>query len=218
MQGTICIYAALSRTCLLRQPMAEPISVRSIHCIHAIVKRLHSLRLRLKTLKVTFFSEEAFHKDRSWLLVLKAWGFKNLLAKILLLKFAVFSRLNACGVYFKLGFGTSPFIKLLLVYKVFLLTIFIGIIPIAQYNSWKFESFILPWRPDVNALTFLFLWSFLEWKVVTGMEVEEIIESFANYIWFLRLPNYVYISHLLLMTEEAQWICDVTNVHFFGYI
>ena len=40
-----------------------------------------------------------------------------------------------------------------------------------------------------NPLTFLFLRAFLLWQVVTGMGAEQIIESLANYIWFIRAPN-----------------------------
>ena len=35
------------------------------------------------------------------------------------------------------------------------------------------------------------------------MEAEKIIESLANYTWFLRVPNVVYISHLLLIDRRA---------------
>ena len=38
---------------------------------------------------------------------------------------------------------------------------------------------------------------------VTDMEAEKIIESSANYIWFLRVPNAVWISHLLLIDRRA---------------
>ena len=41
------------------------------------------------------------------------------------------------------------------------------------------------------------------WQVVTGMETEKIIESLANYTWFLRVPNAVCISHLLLIDRRA---------------
>ena len=39
-----------------------------------------------------------------------------------------------------------------------------------------------------NPLAFLFLRAFLLRQVVTGMEAEQIIESLANYLWFLRAP------------------------------
>ena len=56
----------------------------------------------------------------------------------------------------------------------------------------------------LNPLTFLFFFrAFLQWQVVTGMEAEKIIESLANYIWFLRVPNAVCISHLLLIDRRA---------------
>ena len=42
-----------------------------------------------------------------------------------------------------------------------------------------------------------FLWDFLEWQGVTGMEAEQIIESLANYVRFLRVPNVICISNLL---------------------
>ena len=45
--------------------------------------------------------------------------------------------------------------------------------------------------------------AFLQWQVVTGMEAEIIIESLANYTWFLRVPNAVCISHLLLIDRRA---------------
>ena len=54
-----------------------------------------------------------------------------------------------------------------------------------------------------NPLTFLFLRAFLQCQVVTGMEAEKIIESLANYTWFLRVPNVVCISHLLLIDRRA---------------
>ena len=54
-----------------------------------------------------------------------------------------------------------------------------------------------------NPLTFLFLRAFLQWQVVIGMEAEQIIESLANYIWFLRAPNAVCISHLLLIDRRT---------------
>ena len=60
----------------------------------------------------------------------------------------------------------------------------------------------------LNPLTLLLLRAFLQWQVVTGMEAEQIMESLANYIWFLRAPN---------AAEEPLWICDVINLHF-GYI
>ena len=47
------------------------------------------------------------------------------------------------------------------------------------------------------------IFCFLEWQVVTGMEAEQIIESMANYIWFLRVPNAVCISHLLLIDRRT---------------
>ena len=50
-----------------------------------------------------------------------------------------------------------------------------------------------------NPLIFLFLRTFLQCQVVTGMEAEQIIESLANYTWFLRVLNAVCISHLLLI-------------------
>ena len=50
-----------------------------------------------------------------------------------------------------------------------------------------------------NPLIFLFLRAFLQCQVVTGMEAEQIIESLANYTWFLRVLNAVCISHLLLI-------------------
>ena len=55
----------------------------------------------------------------------------------------------------------------------------------------------------INPLTFLFLWAFLEWQVVTGMEAEQIIESLANRVWFLRVPNVVCISHMLLIDRRT---------------
>ena len=44
-------------------------------------------------------------------------------------------------------------------------------------------------------LLFFCLRDFLQWQVVTGMEAEQIIESLANYIWFLRVPN-VSVFHI----------------------
>ena len=54
-------------------------------------------------------------------------------------------------------------------------------------------------------LTFkhFFLRAFLQWQVVTGMEAEQIIESLAKYIRFLRAPNAVCISHLLLIDRRT---------------
>ena len=49
----------------------------------------------------------------------------------------------------------------------------------------------------------LLLSAFLQWQVVTGMEAEQIIESLANYIWFLRASNAVCISHLLLIDRRT---------------
>ena len=40
-------------------------------------------------------------------------------------------------------------------------------------------------------------------NAVTGMEAEQIIESLANYAWFLRAPNSVCISHLLLIDRST---------------
>ena len=40
-------------------------------------------------------------------------------------------------------------------------------------------------------------------EVVTGMEAEQIIESLANYVWFVRVANAVCISHLLLIDRRA---------------
>ena len=45
--------------------------------------------------------------------------------------------------------------------------------------------------------------AFLQWQVVTGMEAHKIIESLANYVWFLRVPNAVCISHLLLIDRRT---------------
>ena len=56
---------------------------------------------------------------------------------------------------------------------------------------------------SINPFTFLLLRTFLEWQVVTGMEAEQMIESLANYIWFLRAPNAVCISHLLLIDRRT---------------
>ena len=36
-----------------------------------------------------------------------------------------------------------------------------------------------------------------------GQEAEQIIESLANYIWFLRVSNAVCISHLVLIDRRA---------------
>ena len=44
---------------------------------------------------------------------------------------------------------------------------------------------------------------FLQGQVVTGMEAEQIIESLANYLWFLRVPNAVCISHLRLIDRRV---------------
>ena len=68
----------------------------------------------------------------------------------------------------------------------------------------------------LNPLTFLFLRAFLQWQVVTGMEAEQMIESLAN--WFLRAPNAVCISHLLLIDRRTLWICDVINLHFWLHL
>ena len=54
-----------------------------------------------------------------------------------------------------------------------------------------------------NPLTFFFLKAFQQWQVVTGMEAEQIIESLANYIWFLRAPNAVCISRLFLIDRRT---------------
>ena len=68
----------------------------------------------------------------------------------------------------------------------------------------------------------IFLRAFLQWQVVTGMAAEQMIESLANYIWFLRVPNAVYISHLLLIDRRTPvdlWchkfdsLPDVINLH-----
>ena len=56
--------------------------------------------------------------------------------------------------------------------------------------------------PPLDPLTF-FLRVFLHWQVVTGMEAEQIKESLANYIWFLRVANAVCISHLLLIDRRT---------------
>ena len=56
----------------------------------------------------------------------------------------------------------------------------------------------------MNPLTFLFLRTFLQWQVVTGMEADQIIEILANYIWHLRVPNAVCISHLLLIDRRTS--------------
>ena len=68
----------------------------------------------------------------------------------------------------------------------------------------KFIATTLLWFIDsqhFHPLTFLFFMAFLQWQVVTGMEAENIIESLVNYIWFLRVPNAVCISHLLLINR-----------------
>ena len=62
---------------------------------------------------------------------------------------------------------------------------------------------ILPGLSGHFLLTFFFLTAFLQRHVVTGMEAEQIIESLANYIWFLRAPNAVCISHLLLIDRRT---------------
>ena len=49
----------------------------------------------------------------------------------------------------------------------------------------------------------LLLRAFLQRHVVTGMEAEQIIESLANYIWFLRAANAACISHLLLINRRT---------------
>ena len=45
--------------------------------------------------------------------------------------------------------------------------------------------------------------AFLQWQLVTSMEADKIIESLANYVWFLRVPNAVCISHLLLINRRT---------------
>ena len=56
-----------------------------------------------------------------------------------------------------------------------------------------------------NPLTFLFLRAFLQWQVVIGMEAEQIIESLANYIWFLRVANAVCISRQYDLFNSAEF-------------
>ena len=63
----------------------------------------------------------------------------------------------------------------------------------------KVKNFLLLLKLCINPLTFLVLSAFLQWQVVTGMEADKIIESLANYVWFLRVPIAVCISHLLLI-------------------
>ena len=53
------------------------------------------------------------------------------------------------------------------------------------------------WQAWFNALTFLSLWAFLEWQVVTVMKTEQIIESLANYIWLLRVVVVVFLQTIL---------------------
>ena len=57
--------------------------------------------------------------------------------------------------------------------------------------------------------------AFLQWQVVSGMEAEQIIESLANYIWFLRAPNAVCISHQLLID---RWIPVDLWRHKFAFL
>ena len=45
--------------------------------------------------------------------------------------------------------------------------------------------------------------AFLQWQLVTSMEADKIIESLANYVWFLRAPNAVCISLLLLINRRT---------------
>ena len=70
----------------------------------------------------------------------------------------------------------------------------------------KLKSKRIPKPRKINSLTFLFVFfwgAFLQWQVVTGMEAEQIMESLANYIRFLRVPNAVRISHLLLIDRRT---------------
>ena len=56
-----------------------------------------------------------------------------------------------------------------------------------------------------NTGSLLTLWHFFFMgTVVTGMEEKQIIESLANYIWFLRVANAVCISHLLLIDRRTS--------------
>ena len=57
--------------------------------------------------------------------------------------------------------------------------------------------------PNPVTFLFFFLRAFLQWQVVTGMKAEKIIESLANYIWFLRVPIAVCISHLFLIDRRT---------------
>ena len=74
------------------------------------------------------------------------------------------------------------------------------------FNVKRFIATTSVWFIDsqhLNPLTFLFFRAFLQWQVVTGMEAENIIESLANYIWFLRVPNAICTSHLFLINRRT---------------
>ena len=74
----------------------------------------------------------------------------------------------------------------------------------------SFDQVLLIAKVTLTILHFFSLRAFLQWQVVTGMEAEQIIESLANYVWFLRVPNAVCISHLLLIDRLVPlWICDI---------
>ena len=82
-----------------------------------------------------------------------------------------------------------------------------------QSSTYLCYLFHVAWTPVERGFPYInrggarhfFSRAFLQWQVVTGMEAEQMIESLAIYIWFLRAPNAVYISHLLLIAPGNQF-------------